>query len=141
MERRMRAVNWIVLLLSTVSIKVLIVDKSILSFLCISPLPCCVMKNRFGKELKSRKQIERMKHKKNRKRRQKKRYAGIKIIINKSIVERYGSSEQLRFLDGFAVAPCHLYCSNLADEIPCHFLYGFLRHMACCNKFLCRASG
>lgn len=65
----------------------------------------CVMKNRFGKELKSRKQIERMKHKKNRKRRQKKRYAGIKIIINKSIVERYGSSEQLRFLDGFAVAP------------------------------------
>ena len=29
----------------------------------------------------------------------------IKIIINKSIVERYGSSEQLRFLDGFAVAP------------------------------------
>lgn len=62
----------------------------------------CVMKNRFGKELKSRKQIERMKHKK---RRRKKKYTGIKIVINKSIVERYGSSEQLRFLDGFAVAP------------------------------------
>lgn len=62
----------------------------------------CVMKNRLGKDLKSRKQIERMKKRKKRKGRN---YAETKIIINRSIVERYGSSEQLRFLDGFAIAP------------------------------------
>lgn len=62
----------------------------------------CVMKNRLGKDLKSRKQIERMKKRKKRKGRN---YAETKIIINKSIVERYGASEQLRFLDGFAIAP------------------------------------
>jgi RNA-directed DNA polymerase len=62
----------------------------------------CVMKNRFGKELKSMKQIKRMKY---RKRNRGKNYTGIKVIINKSITERYGPSEQLRFLDGFAVAP------------------------------------
>lgn len=62
----------------------------------------CVMRNRFGKELKSMKQIKRMKF---RKRKKGKNYTGVKVIINKSISERYGSSEQLRYLDGFAVAP------------------------------------
>ena len=62
----------------------------------------CIMRNRFKKQLKSLKQIKRQKHCKQKKGRKPKH---IEIVINKAIKERYGTSEQMRFLNGFAVAP------------------------------------
>jgi group II intron reverse transcriptase/maturase len=62
----------------------------------------CVMKNRFRQDFKSMKQIKRANARKRKKGRKPKRFD---IVINRAVSERYGASDQMRYLNEFAIAP------------------------------------
>jgi len=62
----------------------------------------CVMKNRFKKDFKSIKQIKKANI---RKRKKGKKPRSFDIVINRAVSKRYGASDQMRYLNEFAIAP------------------------------------
>ena len=62
----------------------------------------CVMTNRFRKDFKSMKQIKKANI---RKRRKGKKPRSFDIVVNTAVKERYGNSDQMRYLNEFAIAP------------------------------------
>lgn len=62
----------------------------------------CIMKNRFKKNIKSMKQIKKANI---RKRKRGKKPKSFNIVINRAVKERYGTSDQMRYLNEFAIAP------------------------------------
>jgi len=62
----------------------------------------CVMKNRFRRDFKSMKQIKKANIRKLKKG---KKPRNFDIVINRAVIERYGASDQMRFLNEFAIVP------------------------------------